>query len=48
MGLGRAEKGLYWAFFGLSRPNKDQGGSERVHEGFPKGWEGIPAGVEGI
>ena len=35
-------------FFVLSMPNKDREGSERVPEGFPKGWEGIPAGVEGI
>ena len=48
MGLGRAEKGPLGAFFGLSRPNKDREGSERVPEGFPKGWEGISAGVEGI
>ena len=48
MGLGRAEKGPLGVFFGLSRPTKDREGSERVPEGFPKGWEGIPADLEGI
>ena len=55
MGLGRAEKRPFGAVFGLSRlffvlprPNKDREGSERVPEGFPQGWEGIPAGVDAI
>ena len=47
MGLGKPKKAL-WGLFGLSKPNKDRERSERVPGGFPKGWEGIPADVEGI
>ena len=33
---------------GLGRTEKVWEVSERVPEGFSKGWEGIPAGMEGI
>ena len=44
----KGRKRPFGAFFGLSRPNEDREGSERVPEAFSKGWESIPADVEGI
>ena len=53
--LERAEKGPFGPFSAVQGPAKAgwamkgfPKGSQRVPEGFPKDWEGIPAGVDGI
>ena len=48
MGLGSAEKGPAGPFFGPPKAWESTWVSERVPEGFPKGGEGIPTGMDGI